>query len=312
MDELGLDRALMWPTLASLVEERLRDDVDAIHAVVHALNEWMHETWTFNYEDRIFPTPVITLPIVEEAIKELEWVAERGAKIILVRPAPVPGLRGPRSFALPEFDPFWELVQEKDIVVGMHASDSGYQRYINEWEGIRDEMTPFAGGSGFAGHRRPHRPSRSSTPSRRPSATGCAAGSPASRSAPVENGSNWVRPLLHDLESAYAFNPHLFAEDPVEVFKRNIFVHPFHEEDPKGLVELLGRRQRALRLRLPPPRGHVRPDQLRRRPRGPPRRGHRQGDGRQHEPPDERRLSRPSAPWRALPASRASRRPPAT
>ncbi|HZM32655.1 MAG TPA: hypothetical protein VFB77_19295, partial [Acidimicrobiales bacterium] len=26
MDELGLDRALMWPTLASLVEERLRDD----------------------------------------------------------------------------------------------------------------------------------------------------------------------------------------------------------------------------------------------------------------------------------------------
>jgi hypothetical protein len=26
MDEQGLDRALMWPTLASLLEERLRDD----------------------------------------------------------------------------------------------------------------------------------------------------------------------------------------------------------------------------------------------------------------------------------------------
>ncbi len=150
MDELGIDRALMWPTLASLVEERLRDDPDTIHVVIHALNEWMHETWTFNYEDRIFPTPVITLPIVEKAIEELEWVTERGAKIILVRPAPVPGFRGPRSFALPEFDPFWELVQEKDLVVGMHASDSGYQRYINEWEGVRDEMTPFAGGSGFS------------------------------------------------------------------------------------------------------------------------------------------------------------------
>ena len=43
MDELGLDRALMWPTLASLVEERLRDDPDAIHVVIHALNQWMHE-----------------------------------------------------------------------------------------------------------------------------------------------------------------------------------------------------------------------------------------------------------------------------
>jgi len=239
MDELGLDRALMWPTLASLVEERLRDDVDALHVVVHALNEWMHETWTFDYEGRIFPTPVITLPIVEEAIKELEWVTERGAKIILVRPAPVPGLRGPRSFALPEFDPFWELVQEKDIVVGMHASDSGYQRYLNEWEGIRDEMTPFAGGSGFqaiVGH------TGRAIIDTVASAIGHGLCSrfPRLKICPVENGSNWVRPLLHDLESAYAFNPHLFAEDPVEVFKRNIFVHPFHEEDPRGLVELLG------------------------------------------------------------------------
>ncbi len=240
MDELGLDRALMWPTLASLVEERLRDDVDAIHAVVHALNQWMFETWTFNYESRIFPTPVITLPIVEEAIKELEWVTERGAKVILVRPAPVPGLRGTRSFALPEFDPFWELVQEKDVLVGMHASDSGYQRYINEWEGFRDdEFTPFKGTSGFAaivGHAgRPIIDTVASIIGH-----GLASRFPKLKFAPVENGSGWVRPLLHDLEHAYTLNPHLFAENPVEVFKRNIFVHPFHEENPKGLIELLG------------------------------------------------------------------------
>jgi predicted TIM-barrel fold metal-dependent hydrolase len=239
MDELGIDRALMWPTLASLVEERLRDDPDATHAVIHALNEWMHEAWTYDYEGRIFPTPVITLPIVDQAIKELEWVLERGAKVILVRPAPVPGFRGPRSFALPEFDPFWERVQEADVLVGMHASDSGYQRYINEWEGIRDEMTPFQGGSGFAaivGH------SGRAIIDTIASAIGhgLCTRYPRLKIAPVENGSNWVRPLLHDLEGAYTFNPHLFEEDPVEVFKRNIFVHPFHEEDPKGLVELLG------------------------------------------------------------------------
>ncbi len=29
MDELGIDRSLIFPTLASLVEERLRDDVEA-------------------------------------------------------------------------------------------------------------------------------------------------------------------------------------------------------------------------------------------------------------------------------------------
>lgn len=203
MDELGLDRALMWPTLASLVEERLRDDPDATHVVVHALNQWMHEHWTFNYEDRIFPVPVITLPIVEEAIKELEWVLERGARIILVRPAPVPGFRGPRSFALPEFDPFWERVQEADVVVGMHASDSGYQRYINEWEGIRDdEFTPFKGGSGFAAITGAQHRSIIDTVA---SAIGhgMCTRFPRLKITPVENGSGWVRPILGDMARAY-------------------------------------------------------------------------------------------------------------
>src|SRR6476659_8741588 len=50
MDELGVDRSLMFPTLASLVEERMREDVLATHAVIHALNEWMYETWSFDYE----------------------------------------------------------------------------------------------------------------------------------------------------------------------------------------------------------------------------------------------------------------------
>ncbi len=42
------------------------------------------------------------------------------------------------------------------------------------------------------------------------------------------------------MESAYSFNPHMFEEDPVEVFKRNIFVHPFHEDDPVGLCGVIG------------------------------------------------------------------------
>ena len=135
MDELGVDRSLMFPTLASLVEERMRDDPALIHVVVHALNQWLDEAWGFNYQDRIFTVPVISLPIVDKAIEELDWVVERGARAILVRPAPVPGYRGPRSFALPEFDPFWQRVVEHDVLVAMHSSDSGYARYTAEWEG---------------------------------------------------------------------------------------------------------------------------------------------------------------------------------
>jgi predicted TIM-barrel fold metal-dependent hydrolase len=240
MDEQGVDRALMWPTLASLLEERLGDDPYATHEVIHALNQWMYEHWTFNYENRIFPTPIITLPIVERAMEELDWLIERGARIILIRPAPVPGFQGPRSFALREFDPFWAKVAEADLLVGMHASDNGYTKYTNEWDGVREgEMLPFKDGSPFAAivgsqHRGIYDTIASAI------GHGLCTRFPTLKIAPVENGSHWVRPLLNDMAEVHEKSPHMFDEDPVEVFKRNIFVHPFHEEDPRGLVALLG------------------------------------------------------------------------
>jgi predicted TIM-barrel fold metal-dependent hydrolase len=240
MDELGIDRAMMWPTLASLVEERLADDPLATHAVIHALNQWMHETWSFDYQGRIFATPIITLPIVERAIEELEWVLARGARAILVRPAPVSSYGGRRSPALPEFDPFWRRVEAAGIMVGMHASDSGYTRYLNDWEGIRDkEFQPFKGLSGFSaivsGEHRPIVDTMASLIGH-----GLCSRFPRLQFAPIENGSHWVRPLLRNMEHAYKFSPGSFAENPVDVFLRQINVHPFHEEDPVGLVKLLG------------------------------------------------------------------------
>jgi predicted TIM-barrel fold metal-dependent hydrolase len=240
MDELGLDRAIMWPTLASLLEERLDDDPRAMHVVIHAFNQWMHEEWTFNYKDRIFATPVITLPIVDEAIRELEWVVSRGARIVLIRPAPVPGLDGTRSFALPEFDPFWQKVAEADIAVGMHASDDGMTRYMNLWSGGgKGEYLPFTSASAFdETFRHQHRGIMDAMMSA--VCHGLLSRFPTLRLLPVENGSVWVGPLLDLLAFTYDRNPHLFPEDPVAVFKRNIWVHPFHEDDPLDIIRLIG------------------------------------------------------------------------
>ena len=105
MDEQGIDRALMFPTLASLIEERLKDDPEMIQAIVHSLNQWMYEAWQFNYEDRIFATPVIAMGLVDQALEELEWVIERGARAVLIRPAPVPTFRGTLSPACPSSTP---------------------------------------------------------------------------------------------------------------------------------------------------------------------------------------------------------------
>jgi predicted TIM-barrel fold metal-dependent hydrolase len=237
LDEQGIEWATMFPTLASLVEERMKDDPDLTHVVIHALNQWMHEHWTFNYENRIFPVPVITLPVVDKAIAELDWVLERGARAILIRPAPVPGFKGSRSFGLEEFDPFWERVVDSGVLVTMHASDSGYTRYANEWEGISGEFLAFKPNafSMVAMHDRAIKDAVTAL-----ICHGALTRHPRLRIALIENGSSWVRPLLRELGDTYHKMPQAFPEDPVVAFKRNLYVHPFHEEDPVGLVELLG------------------------------------------------------------------------
>jgi predicted TIM-barrel fold metal-dependent hydrolase len=255
MNELGLDRTLMFPTLASLLEERLSDDPVAIHVLVHALNEWLDEVWGFNYQNRIFTTPVITLPIVEKAIEELEWAVKRGARCILVRPAPVPGFRGPRSFALPEFDPFWERVVEHDVLVGMHSSDSGYSRYTSEWDGASAEMLPFqTNAMGILNEWRPIQDSVGSWVIH-----GALYRHPKLKVAIVEAGSKWMTPLLDGLAEVFRKAPEAFPSDPVEVVKNRIHVSPFFEDGIDDLVNLVGVDQVLYGSDWPHPEGLAEP-----------------------------------------------------
>jgi len=257
LNEQGVDRTLMFPTLASLLEERLADDPEATHAVIHSLNEWLYETWQFNYEnlDRIFTTPVITLPIVEKAIEELEWVVERGARVVLIRPAPVPGFKGRRSFALPEFDPFWEKVVEHDILVALHSSDSGYDRFSNEWVGTQAEMLPFQPQAFRMLHAwRPVEDAVSSLV-----AHGALTRFPELKIAIVENGASWVEPLLKVMADTYKKMPQDFPENPVEAFKRQIHISPFWEEDLNHLADVLGEDRILFGSDYPHPEGLASP-----------------------------------------------------
>ena len=239
MKDMGIDRTLLWPTLASVLEERLAGHPNVAVVVAHAFNQWLHEHWSFVYSDAIFSTPIITLAAgVGPALEELEYIHERGAKIFLIRVAPVPTWQGRKSFALPEFDPFWEEVQRLDIVVGMHSGDPGYQRYINEWEGLDAELNPFkASGSpafqAMASEKLVVHDAIASIIGH-----GLATRFPKLKFMPTEYWAEWIRPFLTRIQAAYENAPVLFEEDPFEVFKRNIYVHIFHEANPKGLLDL--------------------------------------------------------------------------
>jgi predicted TIM-barrel fold metal-dependent hydrolase len=238
MDEQGVHACLMFPTLASAVEERMSYDHALMNAVLHSLNEWLHEQWGFHREERIFTVPFVTLMDVEMAVAELEWALARGARTVGLRPAPVPGYRGSRSPGDPEFDPFWARVQEAGIFVSFHASDSGYDRYVRMWEGGRSEYLGFV-----------HTPFKTCLAllDRAISDTmaalvchGVFDRFPGVRVACIENGSGWVKFLFERFEVAFGQQPKEFRRHPIETFRRHVWVAPFYEDAIGQLAELIG------------------------------------------------------------------------
>lgn len=239
MDEQGLDYAMVMPTLVSLVEERMREDPDLCADVIHAFNRWMVEEWPFVFEGRIFAVPYLTPVLVDRAVEELDWLVEHGARAVLMRPAPAWGYRGPRSFALPEFDPLWKRIEETGTLVVLHVSDSGYDRYYNEWPGAHTEMIhfgkplPFNETLLFS-----HRPIEDAVTSL--ICHGALWRFPDVRIALVENGGYWVPSFLEHLDNVYSKIPQEYPMKPSDTFKRNVWVQPNHEEDPRGLIDAIG------------------------------------------------------------------------
>jgi predicted TIM-barrel fold metal-dependent hydrolase len=256
MDEQGLDATLMFPTLASAIEERMGHDHELVHAVIHSLNEWILEVWGFVYRGRIFSTPIVTLMDVEMAVQELEFCLKNGARTVLVRPAPVPGYRGSRSFGLPDFDPFWARVAEAGIFVSMHASDSGYDRIARMWQGGSEfrpfEPDPFKLMLGFS--------SRAISDSI--SALVCHGvfdRHPKVRVASIENGCNWMKTLVSRFNHVYGQMPKEFKRHPIETLQRHIFVSPFYEEPIREVANLVGVSQILFGSDFPHPEGLARP-----------------------------------------------------
>ena len=252
LDEQGIQATLMFPTLASLIEERLLDDPSLTQVAIHAFNEWLYDEWTYDYQGRIFATPVVNPCILADGIAELERHIDRGAKAVLLRPAPLSGLRGTVSPFQPEFDPFWARIQEAGVLVALHASDSGYQRYLNTWEGQSSEFRAFQADT-FAAVADDGRAIQDALASA--VCHGMLTRFPGVKLMSVENGGSWVGHLVRNLEHAYKKMPHEFAEHPREVFARNVWVNPFWEDSVSNLIDVIGADRVCFGSDFPHPEG---------------------------------------------------------
>jgi len=60
------------------------------------------------------------------------------------------------------------------------------------------------------------------------------------RIASVENGSDYLADLFKKLRSTAKKMPGYFKEDPVDTFKRHVWINPFWEDDVNEITALMG------------------------------------------------------------------------
>jgi predicted TIM-barrel fold metal-dependent hydrolase len=236
MTKQRIEKAIFFPTLGVGMEEALKRDSEAVHGAFEAFNRWLLEDWGFAYRERIFAAPYLSLMDRDRAVRELEWALSHDARFVVMRPSYVYQPGGSRSPADPWYDPFWQLVHDSGVTVVYHGGDSGYGEYAEDW-GEGGTTQSFKGS-----------PFRSiSMPAKAPMDLFAAlishrlfARFPNLRIASIEMGSFWVPWLFQSMERAWRQEPRSFVEDPLETFRRHVWIAPFHEDDIGVLRDVVG------------------------------------------------------------------------
>jgi predicted TIM-barrel fold metal-dependent hydrolase len=237
LDEQGLAGCFLFPTLGMLYEEALRHDPGAVCLTFRAFNRWLREDWGFDHEGRILAAPYLSLADVGWAVEELEWALGEGARMIVMRTAAATTETGRHNPFDPMFDPFWARVNEAGITVVVHAGDSGqssngYARdgFAADFKGadwrptiksfaIEEAVHDYLLSMMFANLFRRF---------------------PNLRIASVENGAEFLPDLFRKLRSQDKKLAGYFGEDPVELFRRHVWINPFWEDDLATVVEQMG------------------------------------------------------------------------
>jgi predicted TIM-barrel fold metal-dependent hydrolase len=236
MDTQGLDCIWLFPTLGMIYEELIKHDPEACTVMFRAFNRWLAEDWGFHHAERIFASPYITLADVDAAVAELEFALDNGARTVCMRPAAPTTATGQHTPGDPMFDRFWGLANEAGITVVVHAGDSGYSSNGYAQDGF---AATFEGAG---------KPSIKMLSMERAIYDFLASllfdrlfdRFPNLRIASVENGSEFLPDLFKKLRSVSRKMPGYFREDPVEAFRRHVWINPFWEDDVEETVELMG------------------------------------------------------------------------
>jgi predicted TIM-barrel fold metal-dependent hydrolase len=261
MDDQGVEAILLWPSLGLTVEWQMRDDPAACVANLESFNRWLDDAWGYAYRGRIFGVPFLTLVDLDAAVRELDRVLGRGARVVHLLFTPVGG----RTIAHPDFDPFWARLAEAGVPVAFHGAEAGYCDQFSAAFGER-QRPPASGQSAF----------QRAVLWERPIMDTLAAlvlhnlfgRFPTLEAMSIENGSAWVPYLLRVMDKAEKtgrFGDWIggrITDHPSALFRRHISVAPLDDDDIRGLVDLIGADRVLLGSDYPHPEGVPEPRQV--------------------------------------------------
>jgi predicted TIM-barrel fold metal-dependent hydrolase len=261
LDEQGVEKCFLFPTLGDCVEGLFHDNVTMAYKAFHAFNLWLEEDWGYGYQDRLYAPPYIPVLDPELACRELDFVLEKGARLVSIRPGPAAG----RSPADPVWDPFWARLNEAGALAAYHAfgGPTYYEDMFNAMWGrqpVTDRMYQATLGAALISDR-----------GILDTVIALILGNlfgrfPNVRIASIEMGCNWVPYCLHVLDHAgglldrrvEAFGTRV-DDRPSDVFRQKVYVSPFPEEDVVGLSELIGVDRVLFGSDWPHPEGNIEP-----------------------------------------------------
>ncbi|MFN0093043.1 MAG: amidohydrolase family protein [Acidimicrobiales bacterium] len=260
MDAQGVEATLLFPSTGVTVEPAFEGDKTTICANFRAFNRWLAEDWGLGADGRLFGTPLISLVDADVAVAELEWALARGCRAVNLAAGPAYG----RSPADPVFDPFWARMHEARVLCAIHVGDAGYNR--REAAAWGEEARPATHSqSAFQWtHCFGDRPIMETISAL---IYGNLFGRfPNVKVVSVENGSLFVGYLLKLMDKMVGMGRGgpwpggRLPARPSEIFREHVYVSPFHEEDIRGLVELIGADRVLFGSDYPHPEGLAEPN----------------------------------------------------
>jgi uncharacterized protein len=116
MDELGVDVQVLYPTTMALGELTRKPAVDV--AMARSYNRWMADVWQQG-GGRLRWIAVPGVMDMKSALDQVSWSVDHGACGVMLR-----GFERERLVSDPYFFPLYELVQELNVPITVHAGNA--------------------------------------------------------------------------------------------------------------------------------------------------------------------------------------------